>query len=124
MSLYLPKIAAVASALLLSSCGNLGYIVKEYKGVKVIHHKAPDMEVRIFDRPDRGHLMITPTVAKAAALGAGTGITLGLWAPGMDPFPMQTAAKHYLDSTGRKTTITSGKLLVRPQWEFSYTEQR
>lgn len=82
------------------------------------------MEVRIFDRPDHGHLMITPTIAKSAALGAGAGITLGIWKPGMETSPMQNAAKHWLDSTGRKTTITSGKLLVKPQWEFTYVEKR
>ena len=117
-------ILAVAASLALSACGNVSYMMTEYKGVKVVHHHAPEMEVRIFDRPDHGRLMVTPTVARAAALGAGSGITLGIWTPGMDPFPMQAAAQHWLNSTGRNATITSGKLLAKPQWEFTYSERR
>lgn len=109
--------------LCLTSCGTMKYMVDEYAGVKIIKHQAPEMMVRIFDRPDHGKLMITPTVGKAAALGAGAGITLGIWTPGIDPFPMQQAAQHYLDSKG-KFRITSGKLLVKPQWEFTYEPVR
>jgi hypothetical protein len=112
----------LAACLSLTSCGSMKYISKEYSGVKVVKHQAPEMTVRIFDKPSAGKLMITPTIGKAAALGAGAGVTLGLWTPGLDPFPMQQAAQHYLDSTRRKCTITSGRLLIKPQWEFTYRD--
>ena len=117
-------IPALLACLFLTSCGSMKYIVHEYSGVKLVKYEAPEMTVRIFDKPADGKLMITPTIGKAAALGAGAGITLGLWTPGIDPFPMQEAAQHYLDSTGRKCTITSGKLLIKPQWEFTYSEKK
>ena len=111
-------------AVCLTSCGTMKYMVDEYAGVKIVKYEAPEMTVRIFDRPDHGKLMITPTIGKAAALGAGAGISFGIWTPGIDPFPMQQAAQHYLDSKDRKYRITSGKLLVKPQWEFTYEPVR
>lgn len=116
------NILALIACLAITSCGNLNYVRHEYSGVKVVKHQAPEMTVRIFDKPTDGKLMITPTLGKSAAMGAAAGSTLGIWTPGLDPFPMQQAAQHYLDSTGRKCTITSGRLLLRPQWEFLYRE--
>jgi hypothetical protein len=119
----MPKLTILAAALPLAfaSCGNLKYIVKEYHGVKVVTHAAPQATVRIFDKPAQQKMMVTPTIGKAMGMGAASGATFGLWTLGSDPFPLQGAAQNYLDVTGRRNLrITQGRLLVKPQWEFEY----
>ncbi len=122
----LSRIILAASLLLLCSCGNLGYIVKTYgkPNSKLQHHESKEMAIRIFDRPDLKKMMVTPTVGRAFGIGAGAGATFGLWTPGMDPFPYQSAAQDWLNVNNRKSTITGGKLLVKPQWEFTYADSK
>ena len=121
-ALHLIFLAFAAS--FLSSCANMQYIVSEYGETKVVKHKAPEQTIRVFDLPEKQKMMVTPTIGRSAAIGAGAGATLGLWQPGSDPFPLQKAAQHYLDSKNRNADIISGKLLVKPQWEFRYQKRK
>lgn len=72
-------IIPLLACLLFASCGSMKYVMDEYTGVKIVKYEAPEMTVRIFDKPEQGKLMITPTIGKAAALGAGQGVTFGVW---------------------------------------------
>ena len=86
------------AASFLTSCANMKYIASEYGETKMVKHKAPEQTIRVFDLPEKQKMMVTPTIGRAAAMGAGSGATLGIWNPGSDQFPLQKAAQHYLDS--------------------------
>lgn len=123
MVLYLKLVAAIALCFT-ASCANTGYVISEYGKTKVVKYEAPEQTIRVFDIPEKQKMMVTPTLGKAAAMGAGSGATLFIWNPGMEVGPMQKSAQHYLDSTGRNVEITSGRLLMKPQWEFLYEPRK
>lgn len=107
-------------------CGCAGgqamqYAMSEYGGVPVQTHATAEDNYRIFDKPESGKLMITPSMAKAAAGGLVAGSTLGL-ADANEALtrPMTVAAQSYLASTGRQCRITATELIVKPQYEVKY----
>jgi hypothetical protein len=124
----------------LSACQGMQYAMDNYKGVPVTKHavlpaggqsryierngKTVDRaEVfRIFDKPEEGRLMITPSLGASAGMGAVKGITLG-GADGASEARMRQAAENYLAQSGRSCTTTSVDLVVQPQFEVRYTCQ-
>lgn len=115
-------VVAFAAALLLTGCGaGIGYILDEYRGTEV---KAFEVEgedtYRIFDKPDKSKLMITPSIGAAAGAGVASGLTFHA-VDTVPPKPVfERAALGYLESTGRRCRILDAYLLVRPQWEVKY----
>ena len=59
------KVLALAVAAGLAGCGTLNYITKTYSDIRVIDFAGVDDTYRIFDRPDIGRLMITPSFGAA-----------------------------------------------------------
>lgn len=97
------------------------YAMREYSGVSAVPFTVEDDDVyRVFDKPAESRLMITPSIAKAAAMGAVGGATMGIAdVSGIKP-TYERAAVAYLASTGRHCRIVDGYLVQRPQWEFKY----
>tara|TARA_R110000751_G_scaffold146094_9_gene250032 strand:- start:32207 stop:32623 length:417 start_codon:yes stop_codon:yes gene_type:complete len=80
-----------------------------------------DDTYRVFEIASEKTLMTTTSFGKAISGGAARGATLGL-AQTFTPEQLhQAAAQQYLVETGREEcTITSGYLLLQPQYEFTY----
>lgn len=111
-----------AAILYTASCSSMSYAMKTYGDVDPINFEAYGRTWRVFDKPESGLIMLTPSLGDAALAGAAEGATLGL-AGSMDPTQLvfQSAAAEYLKSTGRTCDIRSGRLVLDPQWEFTYT---
>lgn len=115
------KFALLGSAFLLSACGGVGYALENYTGVQVERIEANGETWRILDKPEEGRLMITPSIGRAAAVGAAQGATFGLSDGGRDTFQeFRAAAATYLGNGEARCTITNGALVVSPQYEFFY----
>lgn len=115
------KFLVIGCALLVSACGGLGYALENYTGVSVQRIEANGEIWRIFDKPEEERLMITPSIGRAAAVGAAQGATLGLSDGGRDSFQeFKAAAQAYLESRTSGCTVTTGALVVSPQYEFFY----
>jgi hypothetical protein len=109
-------------ALLVGGCAGMSYAVSEYQGISPVPFDvAGDDTYRVFDKPASNKLMITPSIGRAMAMGAGRGITL-MAADTSVPKPLyERAALGYLASTGRTNCrIVDGYLVIDPQWEFKY----
>lgn len=111
---------AAALALGLAGCSGMGYAIQNYSGVKVEKHVTSEGVFRIFDKPEEGRLMITESLGAAFRHGWAEGSTLGIANPNWPTEDMQRFAQSWLDISGRKCKITSGRLIIMPQWEFFY----
>ncbi|NOD94318.1 hypothetical protein GS636_16125 [Ruegeria sp. HKCCD4884] len=111
-----------AALLYTASCSGMSYAMKTYGDVDPINFEAYGRTWRVFDKPESGLIMLTPSLGDAALAGAAEGATFGL-AGSMDPTQLvfQSAAAEYLKSTGRTCDIRSARLVIDPQWEFTYT---
>ena len=111
-------------ALSMSGCASgpaMDYMLKEYEGTEPTNYAMPDDTYRIFDKPTASKLMITPSLGRAAGMGFVTGATFGVVDTSHNLIPYRLAAESYLKSTGRShCQITSGTLLINPQYEFHY----
>lgn len=87
--------------------------------------KMPDETYRLYDHPTDNTLIVSPSIGRAIGIGIAQGATLGM-ADAMTPEQkMEAAARQHLANTGRSNcTITSGYLLVKPLYEFSFTCQQ
>jgi hypothetical protein len=110
------------ACLALTGCGNLGYTIKEYGHIgKPITYYAPEMPVRIFDKPEQGKMMITESLGDAARHGFVDGLSLGLaHTTRANAGEMEAAAKSYLDRKPRRYRITGIRQLVPAEWEVTY----
>lgn len=105
----------------LSGCAGMNYALKHYTGVEVQQFSYQEAAYRIFDKPEENRLMITPGYGEAVAAGAVQGATLGLSGPmGGPQGKYQIVTQAYLDQTRTGCKVTSGGLVVQPQWEFFY----
>lgn len=98
----------------------MDYIRQEYTGVPVVLYATAEDEYRIFDKPDAGKMMITPSLSRAAGIGGAKGASYGLVDNSQDTRPWAAAAGAYLASTGRACRIVSAELLMNPQYEVKY----
>lgn len=105
----------------MTGCSGINYVVENYSGVDVEHFEANGQTWRIFDKPAEGRLMITPSLGKAAAVGAAQGATFGLSRGGANPVQnFEAAANLFIKSRDKTCQVTSGSLVVNPQYEFFY----
>ena len=66
--------------------------------------------------------MITPTLGKAAAIGAARGATFGLSSGGASPIEaFKAAANLFVKTRDESCEITNGALVINLQYEFFYT---
>jgi hypothetical protein len=94
---------------------------REYDDVQVTSFDANGHPWRIFDKPEEGRLMITPSFGRSAGAGLWRGLTFGA-VDGSPPKPeFQSAVEAYLAShRPTKCTVLDGYVLLSPQWEFKY----
>lgn len=116
---YSPGLVIVG-ALLLSGCASYNYALDEYGGIPVVSHEYQGNTYRVFDKPASSKLMITPSLGSAAGDGFVRGLTFGLVDTEVPQPVYRAAAESYLASLGKKCTVDTGQLVVRPQWEFRY----
>jgi hypothetical protein len=113
---------AIAGVIAITGCSGINYAVENYSGVDVQRFEANGQTWRIFDKPAEGRLMITPTLGKAAAVGAAQGATFGLSRGGASPVQsFEAAANLFIKSRDKTCQVTSGSLVVNPQYEFFYS---
>lgn len=112
----------VLAVLGVSACGGLNYAMTNYSGVETVHFANNGKTYRVFDKPEEGRLMITPTIADAAAAGAIQGATLGISGNPLGPQgEFRIAADAFVKSKNKSCTVTDGALVVSTQYEFFYT---
>ena len=91
-------------------------ISDEYADVAMANYSDSSGLWRIFDKPDENRLKIGPSLARS--LGGAFGPEVTFVPPTMGE--TQRTAQNWLASRGRQCSVTSGRLLVSPQWEFRY----
>lgn len=112
---------AIAAICATTGCTGLQYAADNYTGVPVQNIKHAEKEWRIFDKPDQGRLMITPSLSDSAADGFASGLTLGLaGSPYLREATFRPAVEAYLSQVHGRCAITHGDLVVKPQFEFFY----
>lgn len=122
----LRELAVVSVALVLSSCATSSETARMRSyNQKATIVKMPDETYRLYDHPTDNTVIVSPSIGRAIGIGVTQGATFGL-ADAMTPEQkMEAAARQHLANTGRGAcSITSGYLLVKPLYEFSYTCQQ
>lgn len=117
-----------AATLTLAGCGGMATAISEYGSVKPVAFAHGGSTWRVYDKPDDGRLMITPTIANSAASGVIGGATLGVAgdpltgrSAGIPQNSFSAAATAWIKQHGASCRVTQGEVLVTPQWEFRYT---
>ncbi|MBA4131531.1 MAG: hypothetical protein C0519_08895 [Hyphomicrobium sp.] len=109
------RLLAVLSGCALAGCGGVSHVVETYGSISSVPVQTPEDTFQVFDRPDKGTMMVNPSIGVAAAHGATFGLA-GSAKPGY-----QRAAEQYLANTGRAScVIVDGYEVLKPQWEFKY----
>ena len=91
-------------------------ISDEYADVAMVSYSDSSGLWRIYDRPDDNRMKIGPSLARS--LGGAFGPEVTFVPPTMGE--TRQTAQSWLASRGRACTVTTGRLLVSPQWEFNY----
>lgn len=116
------KVVVLLSALSLgiAACAPVERISDAYGSTAPVAFTHTGKNYRVYDKPAENRLMITPSIAGAFAAGAAAGVTLGMGGDGIDPnVGMRNAAQAFV--AGRGCTLTAGRVLLHPQYEFDYT---
>lgn len=117
------KYVAVAAAIALSGCQNAGYLLKTYdKSVAPKHILTTSAGTWwVFDRPDLGKIMTTPSPGTIVAPAVISGATVGLVK--LDPVMQahQEAAQAWFAQSGRTCSIKTSFEIWRPEYEHTYT---
>lgn len=117
------KYAAIAAVCALAGCAGINYAMENYSGVPVQRISHDDRGWRVYDKPQEGRLMITPSLGDSAGAGAATGLTLGLaTSPYVYESTFKPTVQAYLAQKhgNGACRITSADLVVKPQFEFFY----
>ena len=115
----------VVTAVVLAGCAGPGaqgisYAMKTYDNVPITTFQFGGDEWRVFDKKAEHLMMITPSLREARRAGAKRGATLGASGPAwVSPEEFKPAAIAYLSKKGCQ--IESGRLVLRSQFEFSYS---
>lgn len=109
-------------ALALAGCAGMQHAMEHYGGITPVEVAMADDTYRVFDKPSDNRVMVTSSIGAAANQGALKGLTLGIADTTPPIARFQAAAERYLRDRGRSSCrITSGVLLVQPQYEFRYS---
>lgn len=115
------KSVVLLGLLSVSACSGAGYAIENYAGVDVTRIEANGKIWRIFDKPNEKRLMITPSLGRAASVGAVQGATLGMSDGGKSSMnEFETVADAYIKSRNPSCEVTRGALVINPQYEFFY----
>ncbi|MER9710162.1 hypothetical protein NKJ13_07820 [Mesorhizobium sp. M0174] len=115
------SIALAIIAATVSGCQNSGYIMKTYNPVQKQVVQTSGGSFWVFDRPDLGKIMTTPSAGTIAAPAFINGATIGL--VNIDPViaAHQAVAQQYFAQTGRQCTIKTSFEIWRPEYEHTYS---
>lgn len=111
----------VLLALPLAGCAGVNHAM-QYASTPIQRVPYEGDVYRIYDQPEQGRLMITPSIAASGAQGLVQGATFGIVdaapnRPGFEP-----VVRHFLHQSGREECeIVDGFEIIRPQWEFQYS---
>lgn len=113
--------ASISTAFALAGCQNAGYLMDTYNSVKKQTVQTPGGSFWVFDRPDLGKIMTTPTPGTITVPTLVSSSTLGLI--NVDPVVAahQNVAKQWFAKTGRNCTIKTSFEIWRPEYEHTYT---
>lgn len=110
-----------AAILLLAGCGGMSYAIEHYSGIKPVSFNTAGKTYRVYDKPNENRLMITPSLADAAAAGAIQGATFGLSGNPLGPQgEFRMASQAFLNARSGNCQVLDGSLVVHPQYEFFY----
>lgn len=116
------KKALIACAMvgMLAGCQNAGYIMETYNKVPKQPVKTASGTFWIFDRPDQGKILTTPTPGSMIVPAYVSGLTLG--AAKLDPLVQahQEVAREWFKKTGRSCEIKTSTEIWRPEYEHTY----
>jgi len=90
--------------------------LREYADVAMVNYSDSSGLWRIYARPDESRMKIGPSLARS--LGGAFGPEVTFVPPTMGE--TRQTAQSWLASRGRPCMVTNGRLLVSPQWEFTY----
>lgn len=115
------RVIICALLLPLAGCAGVSHAM-QYAGTTIVRVETDDDVYRIYDKPDEGRLMITPSIGRAAADGFVRGGTIGIVdSSSPKPFFRNAVEKHFARTGRTQCKITDGYVILHPQWEFTYT---
>lgn len=110
----------VLTAVSLSACAYPQYVSDEYRYIPLTNFAHDNRSFRIFDKPSAGKLIITPSLSTAMSDVVIRNATFGRYNNTTEQERLEKAVSAYLQSQGRKCTLTGSSLIYDPQWEFTY----
>ena len=121
--MLISRFIAIGALVVLAGCSGMNYAIQNYASVKPQRFDFAGENWRIFHKPSEKRLMITPSFSTALAGGAKTGLTFGLAGRQTDPENrFRTAAMMFVkQSVGENCEITSGQIVIDPQYEYNYS---
>ncbi|EUB95573.1 hypothetical protein PMI07_002061 [Rhizobium sp. CF080] len=111
---------ALPLCVMVAGCQNAGYIMDTYNKVGKQTVVTPGGNFWVFDRPDLGKILTTPTPGTIAGPAVFSGMTLGLVK--LDPIVQahQAVAQMWFAKTGRICEIKTSSEIWRPEYEHLY----
>ena len=114
------SISLIVLATTLSGCAGLSYAVKNYSGVDVTSFDFGGVGWRVFEKRNEGRLMITPSLGRAMSGGMKNGFAFNFSNEIDSENRFRNAAKAFIEEKHGLCRITSGKVVVQPQYEYFY----
>lgn len=115
----LARLIAITGCLGLGGCAGFDEAVEisdEYSETPVVVYEDTGGSWRIADKAMEGRLKIGPSLARSFSAAFGGTVTF-VEQPREE---YEAAVVGWLASSGRTCMVTSGQLLVSPQWEYRY----
>ena len=115
----LTRLIAVAGCLGFGSCAGFDEAVEisdEYSETPIMEYEDAGGSWRIADKAAENRLKIGPSLARSFSAAFGGTVTF----VEQPREQYEAAVLGWLASSGRTCMVTSGQLLVSPQWEFRY----
>lgn len=115
-------VLALIAIATLTACGGMGTVMERYGSVKAVAFQHGGSTWRVFDKPEEGRLMLTPSIGDSAAAGAIEGVTLGMADNPLGPNKRYSdAATAWILRHGGTCRLTAGRVILHPQFEFDYS---
>lgn len=107
----------------LSACASVDYVVTTYGNIPADSFALPDgASYRVFDRPDIGKIMTTPSIRATVTTGVVSQATLGLVDDTPNVVHHRIVAEAYLASRGRTCSLVgASREVLTTQFEHDYT---
>lgn len=117
-----PIVLALIATATLTACAGVGTVMERYGSVKAVAFQHGGSTWRVYDKPEEGRLMLTPSIGDSAAAGAIQGATFGMADNPLGPNKRYSdAATAWIAQHGESCRLTAGRVLLHPQFEFDYS---